>query len=96
MKIVWSKQASYTFYITRNYLIQYWNDEIAQRFVDEVIRIITLISSNPYLGKSRSDLQCNEILISKHITLYYVIKKGFIHLIKFYNNRQKPITVLNF
>lgn len=95
MKVVWSKQAYYTFHTTRNYLIQKWNDEIAKRFVNEVIHVIALISDNPQLGKTRKDLQCNVILISKHITLYYVIKKDFIHLIRFSNNRQKPVTILN-
>ncbi|MCP2026588.1 hypothetical protein L1276_001732 [Flavobacterium sp. HSC-32F16] len=43
MKIVWSSRATYTFYTTRNYLKQFRNNEIAQKFVTEVLHIINLI-----------------------------------------------------
>ncbi|OXB24200.1 hypothetical protein B0A80_05745 [Flavobacterium tructae] len=95
MKIVWSTKAKYTFYTTRNYLIQYRNTEIAQKFVNEVLRSTNLISKNPHLGKFRYDLECNEIFITKHISLYYVINEDFIHLIRFYDNRQRPATILD-
>jgi plasmid stabilization system protein ParE len=95
MKIVWSKHANYTFYNTRNYLLHYWNYQIAQKFADEVLHVIELISKNPHLGKFRFDLECNEILISKNISMYYKINHDFVHLIEFYDNRQKPINVLN-
>lgn len=94
MKIVWSAKSNYTFYSTRNYLIQYRNTEIAQKFVNEVLRIIDLISKNPHLGKFRNDLECNEILVWKHISLYYIINENFIHLIRFYDTRQLPLTIL--
>lgn len=96
MKIVWSARANYTFYTTRNYLIQYRNYEIAQKFTDQVLHILDLISINPHLGKFKSDLECNEIVISKYISLYYIINDDFIHLIRFYDNRQKPLTNSNF
>jgi plasmid stabilization system protein ParE len=95
MKIVWSVKANYTFYTTRDYLIQYRSNEISQKFINEVLRIIDLISKNPHLGKYRTDLECNEISISKYISLYYIINIDYIHLIRFYDNRQKPLTILN-
>lgn len=96
MKIVWSARANYTFYNTRNYLLQYRSNEIAQKFANEVLHILDLIAINPHLGKFRRDLECNEILISKYTSLYYIINQDFIHLIRFYDNRQKPLTILNF
>lgn len=95
MEIVWSKKANYTFYKTRDYLIHYRNNEIAQKFVNEVLLILNLISKNPLLGKFRNDLECNEILISRHMSLYYIINKDLIHLIRFHDNRQKPLTILD-
>jgi plasmid stabilization system protein ParE len=95
MKIIWSARANYTFYTTQNYLLQYRSNEIAQNFANQVLRILDLISINPHLGKFRPDLECNEIVISKHTSLYYIINQDFIHLIRFYDNRQKPLTILN-
>ncbi|MFD2942597.1 type II toxin-antitoxin system RelE/ParE family toxin [Flavobacterium notoginsengisoli] len=95
MKIIWSTNANYTFYKTRDYLIHYRNNEIAKKFANEVLKILDLISKNPSLGKFRDDLECNEILISKHTSLYYIINKNFILLIRFHDNRQKPLTIFD-
>lgn len=91
MEIVWSKRAKYTFYNIRNYLEHFWSPIVAQKFIKDVLHIIALLEKNSMLGKYNSDLICREILISKHITLYYRIKEEQIELITFYNNRQKPI-----
>lgn len=96
MKIIWSTRATYTFYSTRDYLIQFRGNKISQKFLNEVLRIINLITINPHLGKFRSDLECNEIVVTKNISLYYIINRDFIHLIEFYDNRQKPLTTLNY
>lgn len=91
MEIIWSKRANYTFYNIQNYLDQYWSPTVAQKFIQDVLRVITLLEKNPLLGKHNSNLICREIVISKHITLYYRIQENQIELITFYNNRQKPI-----
>lgn len=91
MEIIWSKKANYTFYNIRNYLEHFWSPTIAQKFIKDVLHIITLLEINPMLGKYNSDLICREILISKHISLYYRIQKDKIELITFFNNGQKPI-----
>lgn len=96
MEIVWSTRASYIFHATRNYLIQFRSNQIAQKFVNELLHIINLIKLNPHLGKFRRDFDCNEIIVSKNISLYYIINQDFIHLIEFYDNRQKLLKVLNF
>ena len=96
MQIVWSSRATYTFYATRNYLLQFRSDKIAQRFVNEALQLINLIKVNPYLGKFRHDLECNEIVITRNISLYYIINRDFIHLIEFHDNRQKPLITLNY
>ena len=78
-----------------NYLIEYRSPEIAEKFANKVLHIINLISINPHLGKFRNDLECNEIVITKYISLYYIINNNFIHLIRFYDNRQQPLDILN-
>ncbi|MBZ4035972.1 type II toxin-antitoxin system RelE/ParE family toxin [Flavobacterium sp. 17A] len=91
MEIIWSKRANYTFYNIRNYLEHFWSPTVAQKFIEDVLHITALLEKNPMLGKYNSELICREILISKHINLYYRTKKNQIELITFFNNRQKPI-----
>jgi len=91
MEIIWSKRANYTFYNIRNYLEHFWSPIVAQKFIKDALNVIALLEKNPLLGKYNSNLTCREILISKHITLYYRAKEEQIELITFYNNRQKPL-----
>ncbi len=91
MEIVWSKKAKYNFYSIRNYLELYWSPLIAEKFILDVLRINKLLEKKPQIGKYRDDLECREIVISKHITLYYSIKENQIKLITFWNNRQQPL-----
>lgn len=95
MEIIWSKKAKYTFYNIRNYLEQFWSPTIAQKFIKNVLHILSLLKSNTMLGKYNLSLKCREIVISKHITLYYKTEEDNIKLISFYNNRQKPINIID-
>ncbi|WP_294961051.1 type II toxin-antitoxin system RelE/ParE family toxin [uncultured Flavobacterium sp.] len=91
MKIIWSKKAEYNFDSIRNYLEQFWSPLIAQKFIKNVLHIITLLEKNPFLGKYDAKLKCRSIIISKNVTLYYETTENHIELISFYSNRQKPI-----
>jgi plasmid stabilization system protein ParE len=66
-----------------------WNLEIAEKFVKSALHTVDLLTKNPYLGKYKTDLKCNEILISKHISLHYQIINDCIVLLFFWDNRQK-------
>lgn len=93
MKIVWSKKAQYNFYSIQNYLDLYWTPLTSKKFINDVLHINSLLEKNPELGKYRADLECREIVISKHVKLYYQIKEDHIRLIAFWNNRQQPAEI---
>lgn len=94
MKIIWSKKAEYNFDNIQNYLEQFWSLQIAQKFIKDVLHIITLLQNNPMLGKYDPKLKCRSIIISKNVTLHYEITEGCIELISLYNTRQKPINFI--
>lgn len=95
MNIVWSKKANYCFHNIRNYLEQFSNPLIAQKFIKEVMHVILLLEQNPLLGKYRKDLECREIVISKKVSMYYEINENDINLIAFRNNRQRPLNIID-
>lgn len=94
MMIIWSKKAEYNFDNIQNYLEQFWSPLIAQKFIKDVLHVITLLQNNPMLGKYNPKLKCRSMIISKNITLHYEITDDYIELISFYNNRQKPINFI--
>jgi plasmid stabilization system protein ParE len=88
MQVIWSTEATNSFYNNRNYLLQNWNHQIAQHFTEKALHTINLLTKNPYLGKYKIDLKCNVILISKQISLHYEIDNSCIILLFFWDNRK--------
>ena len=95
MEIIWSKKATYSFHKIKNYIEQFWSPNTAKKFIKDVLRIISLLENNPLLGNYNANLDCRKIVISKHVSLYYEVKENRIDLITFFNNRQKPIKIIN-
>jgi plasmid stabilization system protein ParE len=95
MKIIWSTKAKYTFYNTQRYLEQNWNSEVAKKFVTEIVHTINSISKDPHLGKYKINLQCHEIMVSKHTSLYYETKSDYIFIFTLRDHRQKSIQFSN-
>lgn len=93
MKIIWSKKAEYNFDNIQNYLEQFWSPLIVKKFIKDVLKIITLLENNPFIGKYNSKLKCRSIVISRNVTLYYETNEDYIELVSLHNNRQKQETL---
>jgi len=93
MKIIWSKKAEYNFDNIENYLKEFWPPAAADNFIKEVLHTITLLQSNPLLGKHNPKLKCRSIIISRNVTLYYEVTESNIELLSFFNNKQKPLNM---
>ena len=89
-KVIWSKMAIDDFEENIEYLKERWNDKIIVNFLEKTKTVIDLIKRNPNLGAWDSSIECNKILVTKHIYLFYVMEKNEIHLLRFWNNFKKP------
>ena len=89
-KIFWTKMAIDDFDQNIDFLRVRWNDKIIFDFLEKTERVLDLIVQNPNLGAWDDSIGCNKILVLKHIYLFYVMEKNEIHLLRFWNNFQKP------
>ena len=96
MEIYWTHKAKITFFNNVTYLENYWNDQVAENFENETLRVLEIIEKNPHIGRYDEDFGCNIILIVKQIYLLYEPQNDKIILLTFWDNRQKPIKRLNF
>jgi plasmid stabilization system protein ParE len=94
MEIVWTKKGRNSFEKNVDYLLIYWNDKIAIRFINETNRTLHIISKNPYIGRYK-DFGCNIFLVVEQIYLFYEVINDTIVIQNFWDNRQKPIRKLN-
>lgn len=91
MEVIWTLKAEKTYFQNYEYLLEKFNLKVATKFEVEVLRVIDIISKNPYFGHYNADFRCNIVLVVKQISLLYTVLKGKIILMYFHDNRQKKI-----
>lgn len=90
MKISWSDKAEEDFESNIVFLLEEWNEIVAQNFTFETERVLKIISTNPKAFQKHKKMKCHIVPITKHITLFYDIKRKEIELLRFWNNFKNP------
>jgi len=89
MTVIWSSKALKSYDQVLAYLTSEWGNTSVQKFMDEVERVILLISKNPSMF--RRSVRHENIRIgylTKQNSLVYRLKAKEIELLLFWDNRQ--------
>ncbi|MBN1925136.1 MAG: type II toxin-antitoxin system RelE/ParE family toxin [Prolixibacteraceae bacterium] len=91
MKVIWSLKSVNTYDQIVSFLLTEWGQTPANKFMDEVDKVLVLISKNPKMFRRSLKLRNVRIgYITQHNSLIYRIKNKTIELILFWDNRQNP------
>ncbi len=90
MKIKWSDKAVEDFEQNILFLFQEWNKSVVKDFTYETERFLKIISLNPKAFQKHKKMKCHIVPITKHITLFYEVKRTQIELLRFWNNLKDP------
>jgi plasmid stabilization system protein ParE len=91
LKISWSKKADARFYSIISYLVDEFGDVVASSFIKKVNDVLSNILLFPEIGSVENDeLNIRGLVLTRHITLFYQVRKRKIILLNFYDNRQSP------
>jgi plasmid stabilization system protein ParE len=90
-QIIWSPLSEQDYLSILEYLEKNWDNKVVLKFIDITDELIQQISINPkqfpVIQKKKKIRKC---VITKHNTLYYRERKGYIDLLRIYDNRQDP------
>jgi toxin ParE1/3/4 len=90
-KIIWSSEALNNLTDILNYLLENWNEKVANIFLDKLDKKVLLLSNQPFVGYiSEKDSSIRSVLLSKHNRLYYSIYNNTIELLRILDTRQNP------
>ena len=91
LAIQWTEEATETFDSIVRLIEDKWGERQAKIFVKLTKRILTLISSQPYMYKASvvSNVRC--AVISPQTSIFYEIHGEYITVLFFWDNRQEPI-----
>jgi plasmid stabilization system protein ParE len=91
VKVIWSAKAEEAIEEIKFYLIDNWSDKVANNFIKEVDEKIQLLKMFPEIGRvSEPDATVRKVLITKHLMLYYRIKKNKLEILGFFDQHQHP------
>ena len=90
MRIIWSKKAIQDFENNIEFLNTEWNQSVVHNFTLEVQRVFKIIQISPKSFMIDKKNNCYVVSITKHISLFYRIKRNQIFLLRFWNNYQNP------
>ncbi|CAN1545526.1 hypothetical protein MCETHM1_01938 [Flavobacteriaceae bacterium] len=97
MKIIWSHNATSSYFEILDFLLFLWNEKVESDFIILVDEIEELLLKDNYLGKPYKG-NIREIILHKNASLYYEvnIEKDFLEFLLFKDNRQNPESYLTF
>jgi plasmid stabilization system protein ParE len=89
MTIVWSDEAEKDYEENLIFLFEEWNLQVVQDFTEETERILTVINEMPKAFRHYKK-NIHSVPVTKHVTLFYRVKRDRIELVRFWNNYRKP------
>ena len=93
--VKWSSQADNDFAKILEYLENRWNNNVCSKFINKVDFCLELIQRNPLqFPVINPDLQIRRCVITKHNTLYYRETEFRIEVLRLYDTRQNPDSLL--
>jgi hypothetical protein len=88
--VIWSLNASFTYYNILNYLDENWTIKEVSAFITRTEEAISHISENPLLFPYSHKSKIHKCVIVKQVSLYYETSGDTIKLLIFWDNRRNP------
>ena len=90
LTVKWSEEARFQFKEIVDFLNYHWTEKEAKGFILKAEAVIKVIAEHPYLYPASNYNQIRKAVITKQTSLFYLIRKGEIYLVSFWDNRQNP------
>ena len=89
-KVVWNNYARLDYYENIDYLLENWNESVAQNFIDTVSSTIEILKKGQFEFQKTNMENVRRAVINRQITLFYKTEDQSIELLRFWNNYQNP------
>ncbi|RKD17213.1 hypothetical protein BCY91_03475 [Pelobium manganitolerans] len=91
LEVRWSDNAELTFDVIYDFTATQWGLHTAEKLKLQVIKILKLISVQPYSFQECSIKAVRKAVVSRHTSFFYEVFDSHILILFFWDNRQQPI-----
>ena len=89
-KTEWTNVAKDSLNKTNNFILEKWNIEISNNFLDSIDSSIEIIEKNPFIWLKIEKTNFRRVLINKHVSLFYKLNQPTLTILLIWDNRQDP------
>lgn len=89
-EVQWTETARKTLQETSDFILELWNSNINEEFVEQLEYRIKQLQNNPELGPTFENTQIRRLIIHKTVSLFYINTPQYIRLLVIWDNRQDP------
>jgi plasmid stabilization system protein ParE len=93
-QVRWTETAKQTLSETSDFILNLWNDQVNDNFLDQLEYRIEQLQHNPELGALFEKTNFRKLVVHKTVSLFYVNKRDFIKLLVIWDNRSDPDQLL--
>jgi plasmid stabilization system protein ParE len=94
-KVIWTPTARISLQDTYDFLVELWNEKVAEEFLNQLDYRISQIQKNPELAPTFELSEFRQLLIHKTTSLFYRNFPGYIKLLLVWDTRQNQADMLN-
>ena len=93
-EVQWTETARKTLQETSDFILELWNSDINEEFVEQLDYRIIQLQNNPKLGSTFENTEIRRLIIHKSVSLFYINTSQYIRLLVIWDNRQDPDRLL--
>ena len=93
-EVRWTKTARVTLQETSKFIQLVWNDQVNQKFLNQLEFRISQLQVNPELGPAIEGTAYRRLNIHKTVSLFYTNEIEYIRLLVIWDNRSNPDLML--
>lgn len=87
-EVQWTETARRTLQETSDFILELWNTDVNEEFVEQLDYRITQLQNNPELAPAFENTQIRRLIIHRTVSLFYVNTPQFIKILVIWDNRQ--------
>ena len=86
-EVRWTETAKQTLSEPSEFILDIWNEEVNENFLDQLEYRIGQLQHNPELGSPFEYTNFRKLIIHRTVSLFYINKRDFIKLLVIWDNR---------
>ncbi|MEQ8239274.1 MAG: type II toxin-antitoxin system RelE/ParE family toxin [Cyclobacteriaceae bacterium] len=94
-EVLWTETAKKPLQENSDFILERWNSDINDDFVEQLEYRINQLQKNPELGSTFQNTQIRKLVIHKTVSLFYTNTTKYIKLLVIWDNRQDSDQLLD-